>query len=305
MKWNPTDPGAIASAIAELHHKSQKKHWHSRVDECLQLIREGADVNGVAHKSTPIMFAASLGHLEMVRILLEHGADVNGGRQYNTPLLAALDFPEVKLSLLEHGAQLTIFTAVAEEDVEEVRRQVECDRSLVGARDEVDLSLLHHACMRLRTDVIRLLVEMGAEVNAVAAESFGIQPIHCAARHSEGNAEAIILLVHHGADVNARNAYRVTPLHMAVRDRSVEGVKILLENGADANAEDRGRGSTPLRRAVANTGRGGAGGKKSEAVEIIRLLLERGADPHHVNRNGKNLVDSAQDPQIRQILSEF
>ena len=305
MKWDPADPAALASAIAELHHKSQRKHWHSRVDECRQLIGKGADVNAVAHKSTPIMFAASLGHLAMVRMLLEHGADVHGGRQYNTPLLAALDFPEVKSFLIDHGALLTVYTAVAKGDIEEIHRQIDRDPDLIGTSDEMDLTLLHHACIRLRLEAMRVLLERGTEVNAIAAESHGIQPIHCAARHSNGNADVLKLLIAHGADVNACNFFNVTPLHMAVRDRCVEAVRIFLVHGADANAEDRGRSSTPLRRAIALTGRGGTGGKKAEAVEIVRLLLEHGADPHHNNRSGKSLINSAQDPEIRQLLSEY
>ena len=55
------------------------------------LLKHKADVNGKdAFDSTPLMYAASSGDLEMVELLLQHGADVKAGdRQGNTVLTAA------------------------------------------------------------------------------------------------------------------------------------------------------------------------------------------------------------------------
>ncbi len=118
---------------------------------------------------------------------------------------------------------------------------------------------------------------------------------------SEG-AFLIDLLTDAGADLNARNRSGVTALHMAVRDRSVEAVRHLLHHGADPNVEDGGRGSAPLRRAVADTARSGTGGKKDAALEIVRLLIDHGADVNHVNRSGRTLVESARDRNIIEAL---
>ena len=59
-------------------------------------------------------------------------------------------------------------------------------------------------------------------------------------------------------------------MHMAVRDRDIDAVRALLEHGAAVDIEDRGRKSTPLRRAVANTSRPGPSGRQDVAGEISR-----------------------------------
>lgn len=110
------------------------------------------------------------------------------------------------------------------------------------------------------------------------------------------------LLVDHKANLDARDKGGVTALHMAVRDRNVEAVRTLLDSGASPDTEDRGRKSTPLRRAVANTGRRGTAGMSDGAVEIVRLLLKHGADPEHVNRSGKRVVESTRNEEIRRLL---
>lgn len=54
-------------------------------------------------------------------------------------------------------------------------------------------------------------------------------PLHVACRH--GDAHLIKLLLEHGADVNAQNKFRVTPLHVALRSDVAEGVDALLMSG--------------------------------------------------------------------------
>ena len=72
--------------------------------------------------------------------------------------------------------------------------------------------------------------------------------------------------------------------------------------GAAVDIEDRGRRSTPLRRAVANTGKPGTSGKQDVAVEITAILLDHGADPKHVNRSGKPMLASTRHAKIRSLL---
>ncbi len=70
-------------------------------------------------------------------------------------------------------------------------------------------------------------------------------------------------------DLNARGFFdEVTALHLASRDGYVEVVRVLLENGADANARDISKW-TPLRRAL---------DEGHSHVEVARVLIEHGAD---------------------------
>ena len=64
----------------------------------------------------------------------------------------------------------------------------------------------------------------------------------------------------------------------------------------------RGRESTPLRRAVANTGRSGTAGKSDQAIAITELLLAHGANRGHVNRSGGTLLESTRTATIQNML---
>jgi hypothetical protein len=59
----------------------------------------------------------------------------------------------------------------------------------------------------------------------------GRTPLHAASRN--GRLDVVQLLPDHGADVNARKQDQWTALHLAILGRSVEVVKVLLEQGAD------------------------------------------------------------------------
>jgi uncharacterized protein len=96
----------------------------------------------------------------------------------------------------------------------------------------------------------------------------------------------------------------VTALHHAVRFRSPAAVKTLLEYGANVNQTCRRNGSTPLHRAVTQTGAPGTAGKREAAKEIIQILLAAGADTSIVNKSGKRPVDYVKDKTIKSLLEK-
>ena len=81
-----------------------------------------------------------------------------------------------------------------------------------------------------------------------------------------GKIEAIKLLVKHGADINAQNNDRETPLMYAASAGKFEAVKLLVKHGANINARNN-FGHTALMRA-ANFGH----------YDVVRFLVENGAD---------------------------
>lgn len=104
-------------------------------------------------------------------------------------------------------------------------------------------------------------------------------------------------------DVHATDKNGVAALHHAVRFRSPAAVKVLIERGANVNQACRRNGSTPLHRAVTQTGAPGTAGTQADAVEIIRVLLAAGADPSITNKLGKKPADYATDAKIKSLLT--
>jgi ankyrin repeat protein len=79
-----------------------------------------------------------------------------------------------------------------------------------------------------------------------ARDTDGSTPLHCACW--KGNLDAARVLLDAGADVNAVNAndhWGTTPLHAAAHANQREIAALLLERGADRDARD-GNGRTPL-----------------------------------------------------------
>lgn len=85
----------------------------------------------------------------------------------------------------------------------------------------------------------------------------------------EGNLEGVRALIDKGANVNVRTEFGETPLHLA---ESREIARLLISKGADVHAKDHEFGMTPLFNAT---------------VEVSKLLVAKGAD---VNAKGKKGV---------------
>jgi ankyrin repeat protein len=106
---------------------------------------------------------------------------------------------------------------------------------------------LHRLCARIKPqiDVITMLLEKGAEVNAINIS--GKTPIfYCSFNYS---VELLNLLVKHGADINIKNKYNNTLLHddyiNCYDEHFEEFLKALLNLGFDINSKNS-YGLTPL-----------------------------------------------------------
>jgi uncharacterized protein len=115
----------------------------------------------------------------------------------------------------------------------------------------------------------------------VGAGGGALTPLVFAAREGDiGSAEA---LLDAGAAIDQRTEYGWTPLLTAVNNRNYRLARMLIERGADVNAANKG-GWTPLYLATDN--RNIEGGDypvpkpDMDHLELIRLLLEKGANPN-------------------------
>jgi ankyrin repeat protein len=213
--------------------------------------------------------------------------------------------------------------AVLDRDDRFVKRLLAETPALVGARiardrlitaiphwSYVDDTALHLAAAALNAGAVRLMLDAGADANAQNRR--GATPLHyaCDPRPASGGVwnprqqTAIIgRLVEHGADVERPDRGGATALHRAVRARSPAAVRCLLESGARVDCRLDKTASTPLHLAVQSTGAGGTAGAGAAQLEIIKLLLEHGADPDAKDARGKSVMTSAKNERVRSALA--
>jgi len=235
-----------------------------------RLLQNGADVNLRDRRggATPLMYAAALGSLDTMKLLIEKGADVNARSTGGATALmwAATDLAKVRLlvdrgadvnAVSERGRTALLLAAMSDQSAEIVRLLLS-RRADAHAVDKEGTSTLLAASFGNDTATIRQLVEAGVNVNAAnAATVFGNAPLMNAASH--GNYEAVKLLLARGAKVNAVSAPpgflvkngtialgAFTPLILASAYGPSNVVKALLDAGADVNAKEaRGMTATP------------------------------------------------------------
>jgi ankyrin repeat protein len=99
----------------------------------------------------------------------------------------------------------------------------------------INLTPLHFAMSGANPKIVRRLVAGGADV--MARDAMGLSPLHYAAtqgKHSSETMQALLAeLLEGGIDINARDAEGWTPLHRAALWGSAGAVDALVEGGAN------------------------------------------------------------------------
>ena len=99
----------------------------------------------------------------------------------------------------------------------------------VDASDERDWTALHVATMSNRTDVVKLLLNEGADANRQHRFT-KVTPLHLAAQDNSN--EVARLLIGNGADINIKNGNNKAPLDVALKGTEVERLLLQLQQSA-------------------------------------------------------------------------
>ena len=235
-----------------------------------------------SHHWSALQFAAARGRLQVCQLLVERGAEVytNPMNTYPPVLQAAwehhqeiVDYFLTKIPEKADGTNrlgISIGLAAREGWTEIVRKHIAADPLSVYQRGWIGDSPLHWPAHNNHCEIIALLLDAGADIEADETNCYGGKPLHWASEHAP---TAVELLLRRGAEVNSRNVkadsefFGMTPLIMNAtqRDDCAEVTTLLLAAGADVHAEDAA-GKTALTHALAHGLTGIAG-----------VLRERGA----------------------------
>jgi ankyrin repeat protein len=142
---------------------------------------------------------------------------------------------------------LDVFEAATLGDVDRLRELLDADPSLANAWSPDKGNPLHFAAFFAQPDAAGLLLERGAEPNAVAGSFGHVQPLHSAA--AGRSAEIVAMLLDAGADPNARQDGGFTPIHAAAQNGDRPMAEDLLARGADPTlTTDDGRSAADFAR---------------------------------------------------------
>jgi ankyrin len=194
-----------------------------------------------------ILFAAKDGDYDRVFALLETDSALATACNMlgSQPIHAAYfgGYKRIVDLLLARGVDLDFFLAAELGLLDQVRSALDSDPALSQAFSAADSTALHRSCYWGQTAVAKLLLERGADPNAMTRDSFlQIAPLGCAVAtpdvpnpsdREDVILELVNLLLSHGAKVNARRRDGLTALHSAAYRGHRRVMEMLLTHGAD------------------------------------------------------------------------
>ena len=272
-----------------------------------ELLKAGADPNGVVRAGeTPLMLAARTGRVEAVKLLLRAGAAIDAKETWNgqTALMwaAAAGHGPVVQALIDHGADVharsnsgatPLMFAVRRGETAAVGALLAAGADVKAARPDGGTPLLV-AVINGHEELVDVLLDKGADPNVeggsteLTVQGVRARPMELKyrkltnnERDSEGVSRGNIFGRPLHAAVHVAN-WHISDQFIAVKIDRVRVIRSLLAHGADVNGritmeEPRWSGARYRRHLTGATAFLLAA--KSADVEVMRVLLEHGADP--------------------------
>jgi ankyrin repeat protein len=180
------------------------------------IVKHPQHVNTIGgYYMTPAVAALAGRHFQLAQVLLRNGSSVDPrGYAERTPLLSAVYYEDIEMvrALLNYGVDVS-----AQDDFGYTPL----------SHASFYASLGHFNDPR----VVRLLLDHGTDPNVLTEYgTLRMGPLHEASRR--GKIEIVRLLVEYGANMELRDGWGMTPLETASHERHGEIVKLLLEHRA-------------------------------------------------------------------------
>ena len=213
--------------------------------------------------SQTFLDAATAGDVSKVRAMLHDDLSLARAKDENgeSVIMKATYYwkKDVVAALLESGVELDIFEAAATGRTARLRDLIADDPSLANIYSPDGFTPLGFAVFFSQPEIVKALLDAGADINLPSRESMKVTPLASAAAAKQ--TEIARVLITNGANVNARAAGGHVPLHEASANGNVELVKLLIDSGADVNAKTDD-GKTPLDFAIEY--------KRDDVVDLLK-----------------------------------
>lgn len=274
------ETGADVNVLASDYGRTavQAAAGSGSIDVVKRLLIAGASVSEPASQGgrTALQAAAECGDLAMVEFLLDAGAQTETNVAYATVPAIALASQEGHLAvfqrLLEHmntqnsvdtiSIRVEALQKSAEKGYPEIVRALLNENTpAIQSKERHSPALLELAARGGDLEVVRLLIDAKADVNATRAPGHTPTPLQIAVEN--GRLDLTELLLAAGAKVNTDEGQVPSALHTAAEKGTIKMVQVLLDAGADVDAKTY-EGETILQAA-----------EKGGNVDIAKLLQVR------------------------------
>jgi ankyrin repeat protein len=268
------DPNTLVTAQAET--VLMKASRDGNADAVKALLDHGAEVNVKENfrGQTALMWAAAEGHPDIVNLLATHGGDLNVrsyDRDTSLPKMAA----GTPAAPIARGGLTALLFAARQGQIDAVRALLD-DKADINALDSDGNNALTLAILNTHYDLTQFLIDRGADVNIAA---------------KNGRTALYSAVEMHDVDWSPRPAHKETD-----KTTSMDIIHSLLDHKANVNAQlsapapiqkhaqdmgdhTIGAGATPFTRAA-----------RSADIELMHLLLDKGADPKLVGKDNQTAL---------------
>ncbi len=251
---------------------------NNNIEIAYLLLEAGASVHSTdGEGNTPLHYAKDV---ELIQKLVDIGAGVHArNKEDQTPLHKAKNV-EISRALIELGADVHARDDKGNTPLHLARNALMVSflltsRADPNARDKKFKTLLHK--IQIESIAVLVLIDHGADIEAEDMD--GRTPLHNAA-----NGSIAYQLIQREANVHARDNTGKTPMHTARNERIAQ---LLIEAGVDVSTPDD-YGSTPLH--------------TTRSAGVAGLLIKHGADIDAVDRYGRK-PDASANLEVKAVLA--
>src|SRR5437762_8295297 len=194
--------------------------------------------------SRALVEAIKKGDIAAVKTIIAADPDaLTSNEEPGSPLLTALYHGQLEIAdMIADEIELDVFEAAASGNPGRLKELTSADPGIT--RQATDgWTPLHLAAFFGRTAAAQVLIDAGADLKSVSANSTGNTPLH-AALAGRGDEELILMMLQAGSDAGATTVEGYTPIHIAASRGSQKMCELLIEYGAQAGAK-MSDGKTP------------------------------------------------------------